>query len=187
MSSEICVACGHAATGEDTLITADDGTRIHLRHTLDPRSWFYAVPAGPDPKTGDGFAAPRPEEAYANAPELLREAAEVMRLGTALTVQAAHAARAIDRRSDDAPGSNGLARERVYLLRRAALADRLAIEWPAEEPFLRDAMETSQALIAFDRRHPRFVPPGIEGPRSPEWDPSARPYTRACYTAQGWA
>ncbi|MFF3159567.1 hypothetical protein [Streptomyces sp. NPDC057910] len=91
-SSEICVACGHAATGEDTLITADDGKRVHLRHTLDPRSGFYAAPAGPDPKTGDGFGAPRPEEAYANAPELLREAAEVMRLGTALTVQAAEAA-----------------------------------------------------------------------------------------------
>lgn len=189
---EVCQACGHAATQEDTLITVDAGTRIHLRHTLDPRSGFYVAPAGPDPKTGDGFEAPRPEEVYAHAPDMLRESADLMRVATARQVEAAAQAakgESLDRHLYGDPAKfedeeHHQEHERLYLLRRAALADRLAIEWPAEEPFLRDAVQTSQALIAFDRKHPHLAP-GPIGPNSPEWDPSARPYVRQCLRGMG--
>lgn len=36
----ICQACGHPATDDDRLVTAD-GYRIHHSHTTDPRSGFY--------------------------------------------------------------------------------------------------------------------------------------------------
>lgn len=36
-----CAACGHNGTGNDPLVKAADGARIHRSHTTDPRSSFY--------------------------------------------------------------------------------------------------------------------------------------------------
>lgn len=182
------MACGHSATGEDVLTTVDGGTRIHLRHTPDPRSGFYVAPVGPGPKTGDGFDAPRPEAVYAHAPDLLREAAEVMRIGTELSVRAAAIASTMEHPVgeivDAFTDGIDVDRARAYLLRRAALADRHAIEWPAEEPILRDAVDTSQDLIRLDRRHREFAPPGPPDPAPPSGTPPhAR--TSAPATRQG--
>jgi hypothetical protein len=115
-----------------------------------------------DPATGAGFDAPAPAAAYANAPDVLNEGASLLRESTLRSVG----------ELDDDPG-----RERDYLLRRAALADRMALDGQFEHA----AVQTSQALADWDRRHPEHVR-GPIGPGSPEWDPSARPYVR-----QEWA
>lgn len=44
MATNICVACGHAATKADQLVTVPGDTRahrIHQSHTTDPDSGFY--------------------------------------------------------------------------------------------------------------------------------------------------
>jgi hypothetical protein len=123
-----------------------------------------------DIETGEGFRAPRPAEAYKGAPDLMAESTALIELGTR------RAAGAFD---DDEH------QERLYLLRRAALADRFALDSPGDEVLVRDAVVTSQALISFDREH-GYDMASYDGPDSPEWDPSARPYVRACYSVWGW-
>ncbi|NUK09492.1 hypothetical protein HRW18_16065 [Streptomyces lunaelactis] len=123
----------------------------------------------PNPETGAGFDAPTPEAAYRVAPDPLQEALALMRISTDLTVA-------------QATGEEG---ERLYLLRRAALADRMAIAEPDVQEYQQDAVELSQALAKFDREH-RHLVSGPHGPDSIEWDPSARPYVRQEYDARGW-
>ncbi|WP_331718161.1 hypothetical protein OG565_33980 (plasmid) [Streptomyces sp. NBC_00138] len=120
-----------------------------------------------DPATGEGFDAPTPAAAYGDGKlDVLREGAALLRESTRRSVG----------ELDDDPG-----RERDYLLRRAALADRMAVDAPGDDQFEHDAVGTAEALLAWDRRHPEQVR-GPIGPGSPEWDPSARPYVR-----QEWA
>lgn len=123
----------------------------------------------PDPQTGEGFDAPAPSIAYGGAPELLLEAADLLEVCTRLTVE-------------QGSGATLDAREhREYLLRRAALADRLAIEFPDEDAYLSDAVRLSWELAQFDRQHPHLVA-GPHGPMSIEFDPSRRPYVRQEYS-----
>ncbi|WP_306324114.1 MULTISPECIES: hypothetical protein [unclassified Streptomyces] len=122
-----------------------------------------------DPQTGEGFDAPAPPIAYWGAPELMRESADLLEVSTRLTAE----------QGSGAPLDAGV--EREYLLRRAALADRLAIEFP-DEVYLSDAVRLSWELGQFDQRHPHFVA-GPHGPMSIEFDPSRRPYVRQEYSA----
>ncbi|MFE2749610.1 hypothetical protein ACFXKX_35720 [Streptomyces scopuliridis] len=85
------------------------------------------------------------------APDVVHEAAELMRISTRLQVEAAEAS------SRDEPLDPDEHAGRLYLLRRAALADR--------------AHGTHAGPI---------------GPGAIEWDPSARPYVRQEYDAWGW-
>lgn len=125
-----------------------------------------------DPHTGEGFDAPPPAAAYADAPELLAEAAALLRLETALRT-----------------GQESPARYREYELRRAALADRYALAadqlhpgGPVAQEAEREAVRAARALAEWDRAHPA----DIAGPHNPggiEWDPSQRPYVRQEYAA----
>lgn len=127
-----------------------------------------------NPDTGEGFDAPLPAEAYANAPELRREMHEVLELGAARDGRCTGMV-TIPPAADDA------AAERVYLLRRAALMDRMAVDDPG--PGARGAAVRAACLLAaFDRHHVEMVA-GPHGPTSPEFDPSQRPYVRQEYAA----
>ncbi|MFE2601715.1 hypothetical protein ACFXCZ_35475 [Streptomyces sp. NPDC059396] len=128
--------------------------------------------ASPDPA---GFDAPYPEDAYQGAPELLVESAALMQMSTALRV--------------DWQGAGGLAAEREYRLRLAALADRTALFAEALNPTGQaaaeqeaEAVRAAWDLFTWDRDHPD----GVAGPHDPgsmEWDPSQRPYVRQEYHA----
>ncbi|MEU2380385.1 hypothetical protein [Streptomyces misionensis] len=126
-----------------------------------------------NPDTGDGFDAPTPAEAYADAPDLRREMREVMELGAIR-----------DGRRDGVvtvPPPDAVAADRVYLLRRAALMDRLAVEDPG--PGARGAAaRAAYELAQFDHRHPAMTA-GRYGPQAIEFDPSQRPYVRQEYAA----
>ncbi|HLL33353.1 MAG TPA: hypothetical protein VK545_05540 [Streptomyces sp.] len=124
--------------------------------------------------TGEGFDAPPPAEAYAGAPELRREMHEVLELGAVRDGRRAGIVA-------EPPSAASAAAERVYLLRRAALMDRMAVDDPA--PGARGAaVKAAYHLAEFDRRHPEMVA-GPHGPTSPEFDPSQRPYVRQEYAA----
>jgi hypothetical protein len=127
----------------------------------------------PDPITGEGFDAPSPEVAYMGAPDMLHEAAELMSISTRLQVEAAEAS------SRDEPLDPDEHAGRLYLLRRAALADRLSLAHPEVEDFLTDAVQLAHRLAEFDRRHGTHA--GPHGPGAIEWDPSHRPYVRQEY------
>ncbi|WP_236576750.1 hypothetical protein [Streptomyces sp. HF10] len=127
-----------------------------------------------NPDTGDGFDAPTPSEAYAHSPALRREMREVMELGAVR-----------DGRRDGMvtgpPAPDAAVADRVFLLRRAALMDRMAVEDPgpgARGAAVRAAFELAQ----FDRQHPQMTA-GPHGPYSIEFDPSQRPYVRQEYAA----
>ncbi|MFF4902592.1 hypothetical protein [Streptomyces sp. NPDC001068] len=127
-----------------------------------------------NPDTGDGFDAPTPDVAYAAAPDLRQEMYDVMALG---------AARDGRRRGVVVVPSaaDGALAERIYLLRRAALLDRMAIDDPAHgaRGF---ANKAAFRLAAFDRDNARLVA-GPHGPMSIEFDPGQRPYVRQEYAA----
>ncbi|MFE9437070.1 hypothetical protein [Streptomyces sp. NPDC006640] len=127
-----------------------------------------------NPDTGDGFDAPIPGQAYAAAPDLLQEMHDVMALG---------ADRDARRRGvlTVPPPADSALTERIYLLRRAALLDRMAIDDPAHgtRGF---ANKAAFRLAAFDRDNPRLVA-GPHGPMSIEFDPGQRPYVRQEYAA----
>ncbi|ELP69507.1 hypothetical protein STRTUCAR8_00028 [Streptomyces turgidiscabies Car8] len=72
----------------------------------------------------------------------------------------------------------------LYLLRRAALSDRLSLAHPDVEDFLTDAVQLAHQLAEFDRKHDTHV--GPIGPSAIEWDPSHRPYVRQEYDHWGW-
>ncbi|MFJ6709277.1 MULTISPECIES: hypothetical protein [unclassified Streptomyces] len=127
-----------------------------------------------NPDTGDGFDAPTPSEAYADAPALRREMHDVMELGAVR-----------DGRRDGVatgpPAPDAATADRVFLLRRAALMDRMAVDDPgpgARGAAVRAAFELAQ----FDRQHPQMTA-GPHGPMSIEFDPSQRPYVRQEYAA----
>jgi hypothetical protein len=127
-----------------------------------------------NPDTGDGFDAPVPAEAYANAPELRREMHEILELGAARDGRRAGMV-TMPHEADD------ITAERVYLLRRAALMDRMAVDDPG--PGARGAaVKAACQLAEFDREHPHMVA-GPHDPSSPEFDPSQRPYVRQEYAA----
>jgi hypothetical protein len=132
----------------------------------------------PDPITGEGFDAPSPAVAYKVAPDMLSEAASLTELSERLQVEAATASMAGE------PYEPDEYQERLYLLRRAALADRLSIAYPDVEDFLNDAVQLAHKLAEFDREHDTHE--GKYGPGAIEWDPSHRPYVRQEYDKWGW-
>lgn len=129
-----------------------------------------------NPDTGDGFDAPAPSDAYKNAPELRAEMHEVLELGAERDGRRAGMVTVPPPSEADAAAA-----ERVYLLRRAALMDRMAVDDPG--PGARGAsVRAAWELAQFDRQHPEKVA-GPHGPTSIEFDPSQRPYVRQEYAA----
>lgn len=132
----------------------------------------------PDPITGAGFNAPTPEAAYRAAPSPVREAADLERIAADLQAGAADASRA------GGPSAADEYAVRLYLLRRAALADRLSLASPDDPHLLEDAAGLSLELIGFDREHHTHT--GPIGPGATQWAPSARLYVRQEYDHWGW-
>ncbi|GHE68314.1 hypothetical protein GCM10014715_22500 [Streptomyces spiralis] len=126
-----------------------------------------------DPGTGEGFDAPVPRQAYANAPCLRREMHEVLALGAERDGRQA--------RSVTAPPRDALTAERLLLLRRAALMDRMALDAPGTDA-VGAAIRTAEELVLYDRRHPDLVA-GPHRPDSVEFDLGRRPYVRQEYAA----
>ncbi|WP_260328058.1 hypothetical protein [Streptomyces sp. Ag109_O5-1] len=128
------------------------------------------VDATPDNHPDSG--APSAYEAYTNAPDLRREMHGLLALG----------AERDGRQAGPATGSpaDPTAAERAWLLRRAALMDRMAQggdPGPAAA-----AAETAEQLVRHDRRHPGLV----AGPVHPEAvtpAPGPRRYVRQEYAA----
>lgn len=136
----------------------------------------------PDPITGAGFDAPTPEVAYMGAPDMAREAAELVHLQTRLQIQTE--TREAEGRQTDEYDEYDEHQAHLYLLRRAALADRLSLDHPGNEEFLSDAAQLAHQLAKFDSEHDTHV--GPIGPTAIEWDPSHRPYVRQEYDHWGW-
>ncbi|GHI98202.1 hypothetical protein TPA0906_00680 [Streptomyces olivaceus] len=127
-----------------------------------------------NPDTGDGFDAPTPAEAYADAPDLRREMHDVMELGAVRDGRRAGMV-------TNPPTPGAAAADRVFLLRRAALMDRMAVDDPG--PGARGAaVRAAFELARLDRQHPQMTA-GPHGPYSIEFDPSQRPYVRQEYAA----
>ncbi|MFC3573118.1 hypothetical protein ACFOZ0_07465 [Streptomyces yaanensis] len=127
-----------------------------------------------DPDTGGGFDTPLPCEAYANAPDLRREIRRVHALGAERDGRRAGM-------DTGPPRVDTVAAERVHLLRRAALMDRMALEAPGSGA-VGAARRAAEQLVLYDRRHPELV----AGPRRPdsiESGPGRRPYVRQEYAA----
>lgn len=116
----------------------------------------------PDPITGAGFDAPPPEDAYKDAPAITDEATALMGL------------------IPDGTQHQDASAYRDFLLRRAALADRIHLDELNNDDAHSDAVRASQELMRYDRHHPQYVR-GPIGPGAIEWDPSARPYVRQEY------
>lgn len=134
-------------------------------------------PPGEDvpPDTGDEIDAPPPHEAYANAPALRREMHRVLALGAERDGRG-------PRTVADPPADAAVA-ERAWLLRRAALMDRMALESADPGP-AGAAAQTAGHLLAHDRSRPDLV----AGPHRPDEIPSGqshRHYVRQEYAA--WA
>ncbi|MER5829060.1 hypothetical protein ABT086_44565, partial [Streptomyces mirabilis] len=78
------------------------------------------------PNTAEAIDAPPPHVAYANAPDLRREMHRVLALG------AERDGRRVRTVTD--PPVDATAAERAWLLRRAALMDRMALDGPGPGP-----------------------------------------------------
>ncbi|SOE06586.1 hypothetical protein [Streptomyces sp. Ag109_G2-15] len=130
------------------------------------------------PNSGKDIDAPPPHEAYTNAPDLRREMHQVLALGAERDGRQA--------RPLTPPPSDATAAERAWLLRRAALMDRMALDDPGPGP-VAAAAETAEQLVLHDRRHPHLA----AGPHRPDTitlAPSRRLYVRqeyAAWTAEG--
>ncbi|MFF2809154.1 hypothetical protein ACFVT2_18605 [Streptomyces sp. NPDC058000] len=125
------------------------------------------------PNSGEATGAPPPHEAYANAPDLRREIHQVLALGAE---RDGRQARPVTR-----PLVDATAAERAWLLRRAALMDRMALDDPGPGP-VAAAAETAEQLVLHDRRHPDLV----AGPHHPDaitLAPGHRLYVRQEYAA----
>ncbi|GAA3475772.1 hypothetical protein [Streptomyces yanii] len=121
----------------------------------------------------EDIGAPPPQEAYTNAPDLRREMHQVLALGAERDGRRARPA--------TAPLVDATAAERAWLLRRAALMDRMALDDPGPGP-LAAAAETAEQLVLHDRRHPDLV----AGPHRPDaitLASSHRLYVRQEYAA----
>lgn len=86
------------------------------------------------------FDGPGPDEAYAGALPLDDELADILALSTALL----HAART---------GTDDVADERILLLRRAVLTDRLALAAPYDTTAQSRAIREAHVLMTFDVVH----------------------------------
>lgn len=127
------------------------------------------------PNTGEDVDAPPPHEVYANAPDLRREMHQLLALGAE---RDGRQARTVTGRPVDAAVA-----ERAWLLRRAALMDRMALESPGPGP-AGAAAQTAEQLLRHDRRRPDLV----AGPCRPDTitlGPNCRRYVRQEYAA--WA
>jgi hypothetical protein len=125
------------------------------------------------PEQRRGHRRPAPHETYANAPDLRREMHQVLALGAE---RDGRQARPVTGPLLDAPAA-----ERAWLLRRAALMDRMALADPGPGP-VAAAAETAEQLVLHDRRHPDLV----AGPHHPDaitLAPSRRLYVRQEYAA----
>ncbi|MFF2511013.1 hypothetical protein [Streptomyces sp. NPDC058086] len=125
------------------------------------------------PNTAEVIDAPPSHQAYADAPDLRREMRQVLALG------AERDGRQV--RPLSGPPVDATAAERAWLLRRAALMDRMALDDPGPGP-VGAAAQTAEELVLYDRRHPGLV----AGPHHPDMislDPSRRPYVRQEYAA----
>ncbi|MFD5543237.1 hypothetical protein ACFWIJ_36865 [Streptomyces sp. NPDC127079] len=126
------------------------------------------------PNSGEAIgASPAPHEAYVNAPDLRREMHRILALGA--------------ERDGRQPGPvtghlvDATTAERAWLLRRAALMDRMALDDPGPGP-VTAAADTAEQLVLYDRRHPDLV----VGPYHPDaipLAPSHRLYVRQEYAA----
>jgi hypothetical protein len=129
------------------------------------------VSVDPTANGTEGIVAPPPHEAYANAPDLRREMHQVLALGAERDGRAARPAHASP--------ADATAAERAWLLRRAALMDRMALDARASVAV---AAETAGQLVLHDRRHPGLA----AGPYHPDTiriAPSRRLYVRQEYAA----
>ncbi|MEU0835695.1 hypothetical protein ACNPQM_32405 [Streptomyces sp. NPDC056231] len=125
------------------------------------------------PNSHEDIGAPPPHEAYTNAPDLRREMHQVLALGAERDGRRA--------RTVTGPLVDATAAERAWLLRRAALMDRMALDDPGPGP-LAAAAETAEQLVLHDRRHPDLV----AGPHHPDaitLAPGHRLYVRQEYAA----
>ncbi|MDT0469199.1 hypothetical protein [Streptomyces gibsoniae] len=125
------------------------------------------------PNSREDIGAPPPYEAYANGPDLRREMHQVLALGAQRDGRQA--------RPVTGPPVDATAAERAWLLRRAALMDRMALDAPGPGP-VAAAAETAEQLVLHDRRHPDLV----AGPLHPDaitLASSRRLYVRQEYAA----
>ncbi|MET8644647.1 hypothetical protein ABZX69_36980 [Streptomyces sp. NPDC004074] len=116
---------------------------------------------------------PSPQQTYENAPDLRRELHQVLALGAERDGRRP--------RSATGPPTDGAVADRAWLLRRAALMDRMALNDPSPGP-VGAAVRTAGQLVLYDRRHPHLV----AGPHQPDAtgrDFSHRGYVRQEYTA----
>ncbi|MER6354482.1 hypothetical protein ABT186_22265 [Streptomyces sp. NPDC001634] len=157
-------ALDHGDPGHDTVLCQRWGAR--------PLRTGGGMTMDVTPNSGEDIGAPPPHEAYANAPDLRREMHQVLALGAE---RDGRQARPVTGPPVDAPAA-----ERAWLLRRAALMDRMAMDDPCPGP-VAAAAETAERLVLHDRHHPDLV----AGPHHPDGitlDPS-RPYVRQEYAA----
>ncbi|MEU6592309.1 hypothetical protein ABZ923_24290 [Streptomyces sp. NPDC046881] len=124
------------------------------------------------PDHTEGIDVPPPHEAYAGAPDLRHEMHEVLALEAERDGRRAG--------PGTGPPADTTAAERVRLLRRAALMDRLACAAPGPGP-VAAAADTAGQLVLHDRRHPGLV----AGPRHP--DTVMRAVSRRLYVRQEYA
>ncbi len=112
-----------------------------------------------------------PEETYRAAPTIEQETAALAELSLTWFVPTPGGEDGTDQE-----------RERTYLLRRAALADRTALDLGIEES-VRDAEGLADRLLAYDRENPH----GASVPQAPTTHRgSAREYVRQEYSSLGW-
>jgi|GEM_PF-5803889 len=118
-------------------------------------------------------STPSPHQTYENAPDLRRELHQVLALEAERDGRQA--------RSVTGPPADATVVERAWLLRRAALMDRMALNDPSPGP-VGAAVQTGEQLVLHDRLHPHLV----AGPNQPDAigpDFSHRSYVRQEYTA----
>jgi hypothetical protein len=125
------------------------------------------------PNSCEGISAPPPHEAYAHTPDLHREMHQVLALGAERDGRRP--------RPVTGPPVDATAAERAWLLRQAALMDRMALDDPGPGP-IAAAAATAEQLVLHDRHHPDLV----AGPHHPDaitLAPSRRLYVRQEYAA----
>ncbi|WP_377273618.1 hypothetical protein [Peterkaempfera sp. SMS 1(5)a] len=125
------------------------------------------------PNSGEAIDAPTPHEAYADAPDLHRELHQVLAIGAQRDGRQAGPV--------TGPPVDATAAERAWLLRRAALMDRMALDNPDPCP-VAAAAETAEQLVLHDRRHPGLVA-GPHHPNAITPAPGHRCYVRQEYAA----
>ncbi|MEU6773803.1 hypothetical protein [Streptomyces sp. NPDC046759] len=133
---------------------------------------------------GEDIDVSSPHEAYADAPALRHEIHQVLALGAERDGRRPRTAGApsIDAATDSATRSAtpSATAERAWLLRRAALMDRMALKDPDPGP-AEAAAQTAGQLVLHDRRHHHLA----AGPHRP--DTVALPRDRRLYVRQEYA